>query len=65
MNGPETHWLWQCSIESLRALTLGIVGMFCITVFGNVPLNKKLKENEIDTSALIRFWGEYRLNGLG
>ncbi len=55
-----SDWQSDRSILMVTAALIYIVGMFCITVFGNVPLNKKLKENESDTSALIRCWGEYR-----
>jgi len=36
-----------------------LVGMFGVTVFGNVPLNNKLKRCANDTHELATAWGEY------
>ncbi len=34
-------------------------GMLLVTVFGNVPLNNKLKATEMDETQLVAMWTEY------
>ena len=52
--------------EGLQAQLLiaaGIVyvaGMFLVTVFGNVPLNNRLKQSENNESRLLETWREYQ-----
>ena len=64
-------WKNPQSTIMITAALLYIVGMFGVTVFGNVPLNNKLKFSidKKDEQSLIQSWKEYyqpwaRLNHL-
>lgn len=46
------------------ASVMYLVGMFGVTVFGNVPLNNKLKRCTNDTHGLATAWDEYGRNWL-
>ncbi|WP_191600852.1 DUF1772 domain-containing protein [Marinomonas algicola] len=52
---------WQSGQSTLiiSASLVYIVGMFLITVIGNVPLNKKLKVSENDEKELSKTWPYY------
>ncbi|GAB1257452.1 DUF1772 domain-containing protein [Aurantivibrio plasticivorans] len=52
---------WHVGRSSLEvsAAVIYIVGMFCVTAFGNVPLNNYLKQSEDNEQYLTRAWQEY------
>ena len=50
-SASEPNFVW--------ASVIYIVGMFGVTVFGNVPLNNKLKSRAKDPQKLMAAWDEY------
>ncbi len=62
-------WQQTRSVLIIAAAIIYIVGMFLVTVFGNVPLNNRLMESESSETALSHCWNKYlqqwtRLNHL-
>jgi uncharacterized membrane protein len=59
--------LWQLFTGSdqgnplpvIAAAVIYLLGMFGVTVFGNVPLNNRLKRSEENEQKLILFWRQY------
>lgn len=54
MNTDQTWWL-----QLLGAGLLYAVGLFLVTVVGNVPLNEKLARMDADQSETAQFWQGY------
>lgn len=55
-----SDWQGSQSISLIAASLIYIVGMFLVTVFGNVPLNNQLKRSENDEVQLQTSWKIYQ-----
>jgi uncharacterized membrane protein len=55
-----SDWQEQSSILQIIAALVYIGGMFVVTAFGNVPLNNRLKELEVDNETLALYWIKYQ-----
>ncbi len=53
------HWGNSESLLRIIAAVIYILGMFVVTAFGNVPLNNRLKNSEVDETTLARVWLQY------
>lgn len=53
------HWGNSEPLLRIIAAVIYILGMFVVTAFGNVPLNNRLKNSEVDETTLARVWLQY------